>query len=221
MKTAQEQYANALRKVPVDSSKFAYVGVIGSTSRDVDVLMLPNQEGGYQFGEFHNAVYALLDMADEEFRRRTDKITARAPMKHLQATTEHLIAQEQGVNPLSIHTLNFFDKDSFYIINPKRFLETCMQNNMPIHGDLDSAVSQLKDTESRERLFLHTLLANYNVSQTAGKIPRSLTYKQEKELSDYFSKWYGIKIPCPRDPEGCKRHNRELISTVDTLARFN
>ena len=222
-KTAHEHYLDAVRSTPVNKGLFSFVGVTGAAvdgrtpevpEGDVDIVALPNRNVR-KVGEFYIGAIDFFDNVNEEFRRRTKTPTSRCIYKHQQAPTRFLIKSVSGEKPLDVHTLMFLDRESFFTLNPPKFLEYLAHNSQAIHGDLQTAIQEMPNTPDKKKLEAMIMLWQYNVLQTADNFPRQLTLEQTQELTKYFSKIYGIKITPPKNVKDCKKIIKELALEVD------
>lgn len=222
MKNPHQTYLEAMARVPINTNMFGYVGYIGSLTnskaqpRDVDILVLPTAEAESQgYGRICIELSDYLDEVDRFLQKDHKIITARAPRVCDQDRTAYLIQNTCGKKPLEIHTLLFLDKQSLARIAPERFVKSVSESNVPIYGDFQNAMNELRECEDKRKMDALKFLNEFNVLQTAGKFPKELTRTETEHLAKYFKKWYNVDINAPRNPEDCKKLVKEMALAID------
>jgi hypothetical protein len=217
-----EAYIKSMARVPVNKDVFNYIGYIGSSTipsvlpHDVDVFVLPSENAGkIGYGKVCVELSNYLDEVDKVMEKDHGIITSRSPRVCDQDKTHYLIQKVQNKNPLDIHTIMFFDKQSITKITPVDFIKTITKHNIPIYGDLIKAMKKIRKSEDVKKIEALKFLNEFNILQTAGKFPQELTIKETEHLTRYFKKWYDVDVSTPRTTEECKKIVGEMALAID------
>jgi|GEM_PF-6278702 len=217
-------YQEALQRATrtVDMTQIGSVAFIGSgfdgnspgdAPHDIDVIALPSLDAKGP-GAAYLAMVQLFDEADRHFAKHG--VTARTPLKHLQPKTEWFTRHVCGTPPINIHTLCFSDKDSFYRINPTRFVDYCRSNHQDLAGSFDDALMTMPEKNDEIKLEALAMVYQFDTMQQTGKIPNDLLREENRTLLRYFEKIYGVRIGEFKTADDAHKALRELILAIDT-----
>lgn len=216
-------YLSAVQKASknFDMSDFGLISAIGSyvdsLSRnapvgDFDLLMLPSPSSK-GVADFYLKSCAFLDEVDNYF----GGLTSRVPVKHLQTKMNYLTSLDHsGEEILDVHTLFFTDKDSFYSMNPKKFIDCIQNNSFSVHGKLNKAIDNLPQEADFRKMESMKMIYLFNTFQQIGKVPDKLLLDETNVLVKYFSKIYGVTSPSIKKIADSKKVLSELIGAIDT-----